>query len=106
MKLPSLSHLQLAVLGALAAGELRGREIRDELRQARVTHSGPAFYQMMARLEDAGFVVGWYSQKVVAGQLIKERRYRITSAGRRAWREARDFYARLIQATEAAPARA
>jgi DNA-binding PadR family transcriptional regulator len=106
MKLPSLSHLQIAVLGALVGGELKGREIRGELKQARVTHSGPAFYQMMARLEDAGFVAGWYEQKVVAGQIIKERRYRITPAGRRAWREARDFYARLIAAAEGAPARA
>ena len=106
MKLPSLSHLQLAVLGALVAGERKGREIRGELKQARVTHSGPAFYQMMSRLEDAGFVFGWYSQKVVAGQIIKERHYRITPAGRRAFKEARDFYARLIAAAEEAPARA
>lgn len=97
MKLPALSHLQFAVLGALLAGEQRGRELRRHLAQLRVRHSGPAFYQMMSRLEDAGLIEGWYTQKVVGGQIIKERRYAVTAAGRRAWNEARAFYLQLIR---------
>jgi DNA-binding PadR family transcriptional regulator len=97
MKLPGLSHLQFAVLGALLAEEQRGRELRRHLAQLRVRHSGPAFYQMMSRLEDAGLIEGWYTQKVVGGQIIKERRYAITAAGRRAWQEARAFYLELIR---------
>ena len=97
MRLPQVSHLQFAVLGALLPGEQRGRELRQKLKQLRVRHSGPAFYQMMARLEDAGLIEGWYTQKVVSGQIIKERRYAITAAGRRAWQEARAFYMELIR---------
>jgi DNA-binding PadR family transcriptional regulator len=100
MKLPELSHLQFAVLGMLLGGERKGRDIRGQLTQLRVRHSGPAFYQMMARLEDAGLVDGRYTQKVVAGQIIKERHYAVTPAGRRAWREARGFYLELIRAAD------
>jgi len=100
MKLPELSHLQFAVLGSLLADERRGRELRRHLAQLRVRHSGPAFYQMMSRLEDAGLIEGWYTQKVVGGQIIKERRYAITAAGRRAWHEARAFYLELIRAAK------
>ena len=35
----------------------------------------------MARLEDAGLVAGQYEQKVVDGQIIKERRYALTPRG-------------------------
>src|SRR5258706_15571811 len=97
MKLPELSHLQFAVRGALLQDEQRGRELRRHLSQLRVRHSGPAFYQMMSRLEDAALIEGWYTQKLVGGQIIKERRYAITAAGRRAWREARAFYLELIR---------
>ena len=97
MKLPELSHLQFAVLGALLGGERRGLDLRRHLGQLRVRHSGPAFYQMMSRLEDAGLVEGWYTQKVVAGQIIKERNYTVTAAGRRAWNEARAFYLEQIR---------
>jgi DNA-binding PadR family transcriptional regulator len=95
LKLPGLSHLQFAVLGALLGGEQRGQELRSHLGQLHVRHSGPAFYQMMSRLEDADLIQGWYTQKVVAGQIIKERRYSITPSGRRAWNEARAFYRQL-----------
>jgi len=102
MKLPELSHLQIAVLGLLAAGERRGREVRAHLALLRVSQTGPAFYQMMSRLEESGLAQGWYSQKVVSGQIIKERHYKITAAGRRAWREAHEFYRHLLATAEAA----
>jgi DNA-binding PadR family transcriptional regulator len=92
-RLPSLTHLQFIVLGALLGNERRGRDLRRELARHGVRRSAPAFYQMMARLEDAGWVDGSYTQEIVDGQIIKERGYRITSAGQRAWTATRDFYA-------------
>lgn len=75
-----------------------GRQVRRELGRRGVRRSGPAFYQMMARLEDAGLVGGEYDQKVVAGQIIKERRYTLTPAGAAAWNATRDFYLSSIAA--------
>lgn len=92
MPLPPLSHLQFAVLDALGAAKKSGRELRAALAARGVKKSGPAFYQLMARLEDAGFVKGWYEQKIVDGQIIKERRYQIKGQGSRACEKTRDFY--------------
>jgi DNA-binding PadR family transcriptional regulator len=100
MKIPELSHLQFLVLSGLHGGERTGREVRDELKRYRVRQSGPAFYQMMARLEKSGLVKGWYTQDVVDGQIIKERRYRITAAGERSWQESRKFYVQAIVEVE------
>ncbi len=76
-----LPHLQFAVLGVLGAGDLPGREIRSELGQLGVDKSGPAFYRLMARLEESGLVEGRYEQEVVSGQMLRERRYRATAEG-------------------------
>ncbi len=46
----------------------------------------------MARLEKAEFVAGTYNQKIVDGQIIKERRYRVLGKGFDAWQRTRDFY--------------
>jgi DNA-binding PadR family transcriptional regulator len=100
MRLPEISHLQFAVLGQLLPGEQAGRAIRKQLAQLKVRQTSPAFYQMMARLEDDGLVEGWYDQKVVAGQILRERRYSITETGRKAWREASRFYTETIRAAE------
>jgi len=91
-RLPTITHLQFLVLGLLGDGPRSGRHIRAELGRHAVRRTSPAFYQMMARLEDAGFIEGWYDQKVVEGQLIKERHYCLRPAGVRAWRATRDFY--------------
>lgn len=97
MELPDLSHLQFIVLGQLLGGETSGRSIRETLRRFRVRQSGPAFYQMMARMEKAGLAEGWYTQDVIDGQLIKERTYRITESGAAAWRACRAFYEQAIE---------
>jgi hypothetical protein len=91
-RLPSVTHLQFLVLDALSGGEQAGRDLRALLAAHGVRNSAPAFYQMMARLEDAAMVEGWYDQKVVGGQLLKERHYRIARAGSRALAETRSFY--------------
>jgi DNA-binding PadR family transcriptional regulator len=97
-KLPRLTHLQFLVLGTLRSGALAGRLVRDQLEAFGVRTSGPAFYQVMARLEDTGLVEGAYHQEVVQGQIIRERHYRITGPGTTAWRESSDFYLDIMRA--------
>jgi DNA-binding PadR family transcriptional regulator len=90
--LPPITHLQFLVIEALAETEQAGRDLRDLLASYGVRNSAPAFYQMMARLETAGLVEGWYDQKLVGGQNVKERRYRITKTGERSVDATRNFY--------------
>jgi len=99
MSLPSITHLQFAVLGQLLREEKPGRQLRRGLARLGERRSAPAFYQMMARLEEAELVVGRYDQRLLDGQLIKERHYRITSAGREAWERTRVFYEAQIAAS-------
>ena len=91
-RLPVITHLQFLVLGCLLGGEQPGREIRDTIAGYGVRRSGPAFYQMMSRLERARLVEGWYEQITVGDQAVTERRYRIRPAGEKLWAETRDFY--------------
>jgi len=99
--LPPITHLQFLVLEALTQQEQAGRDLRGLLVAHAVKSSAPAFYQMMGRLEDAELVEGWYDQKLVGGQNVKERRYRLTRRGARALADTRAFYLSRL-----APARA
>ncbi len=98
MTLPRLTHLQFLVVSHLLRGPTRGRDVRARLSQEGVRQSGPAFYQMMAGLEDGGVVEGWYEQQIVERQIIRERHYRVLAPGKKAWRECRDFYTRTLGA--------
>jgi DNA-binding PadR family transcriptional regulator len=100
MQLPTLSHLQVLVLECLGTHKISGRELRNLLAKNGAKKSGPAFYQLMARLEDAGFVEGEYSRKIVEGQIIKERWYRVTGQGERALQHTLDFYSSRQAATQ------
>ena|SRR5436190_5408860 len=100
MPLPPLTPLQFVVLEALLDGDRPGREIRDHLASRRIKKSGPAFYQMMARLEDAKFVNGRYDEKVIGGQMIRERHYQLLRDGVKAYRETVDFYRDPVLANE------
>jgi len=95
-RIPAITHLQFLVLGMLRDGDRAGRHLRRALARHGVRRTGPAFYQMMARLEDAGLVAGEYDQKVVDGQIIKERRYTLSANGDAAWTATRAFYAEAI----------
>jgi DNA-binding PadR family transcriptional regulator len=99
-EVPRLSHLQFLVAGALLRGKVAGREIRRTLADFSVRKSGPAFYQLMARMEDAGLIEGSYHQEVVEGQIIRERHYRLTADGAAAWDGSRDFYKAAIRGFE------
>lgn len=92
MALPKFTHLQFLVVSELARGDAAGRALRQHLREAGVRQSGPAFYQLMAGLEDGGFVSGWYEQQIVDSQIIRERHYKALAAGLRAVEESRAFY--------------
>src|SRR5690349_16897618 len=102
--LPPLTHLQFLILGALLADQRSGKALRRELGRYGVRRTAAAFYQMMARIEDANWVSGAYTQQIVDGQIIKERSYRITAAGERAWTRTRDFYAEAGRAGRVAHA--
>jgi DNA-binding PadR family transcriptional regulator len=97
--LPSLTHLQFLVLGVLRHDAQPGRNIRAALAEYGVRRSGPAFYQLMARLEKERLVDGWYEGITVGDQAVTERRYRITAAGSRRWNEARAFYDQVARAS-------
>jgi DNA-binding PadR family transcriptional regulator len=90
--LPDLTHLQFLVLGVLRSEEQSGRTLRDALAGYGIRRTGPAFYQLMARMEKDGLADGWYEQITVGDQLVTERRYRITGDGKKRWNEARAFY--------------
>ena len=104
-RIPDITHLQFLVLGILRAGERPGRFVRRALARHGISRTGPAFYQMMARLEDAGLIGGEYDQKIVGGQIIKERRYTLTPAGDAAWTSTRAFYSDAIDVYGAAKPR-
>ena len=91
-QLPDLTHLQFLILGVLRGDEQPGRVLRDALAGYGIRRTGPAFYQLMARLEKDGLVDGWYEQITVGDQAVTERRYRITADGNKQWNEARAFY--------------
>jgi len=92
MPLPTLTHLQFLVIEALLNGDRAGHEIRDFLSSRQVNKTGPAFYQMMARLEDAEFVEGRYEENVIDGQMIRERHYHLLGDGAKAYSQTADFY--------------
>ncbi len=100
MQLPRLSHLQFLVLGQLLGSSVSGMEIRRRLEAFGAKQSGPAFYQLMARMEDAGLVEGWYEQQIIDGQIIRERHYKISRTGSPVWQRSRDFYQKSIKAFE------
>ena len=64
--------------------------VEHEVRQSR-----PAFYILMGRLEQGGFVVSELLSRSVQGQTLNERTYQITKEGRRMLQAAFEFYDHL-----------
>ena len=79
---------QLAVIGCLINGELSGRDLRAELEKRKAGMSRGAFYRLMSRTEEAKLVKGRFETKEIGGNPIKQRFYRVTGVGMRAWNEA------------------
>ena len=93
MPLPGITHLQFLLLSILGTSEMSGRELRAELRKEGVAKSAPAFYQLMARIEDRKLAAGWYESREVDGHTVRERMYKLLGAGSAAVDEAHRFYA-------------
>ena len=72
-QLPALTHLQFLVLGVLRSEEQSGRTLREALAGYGIRRTGPAFYQLMARMEKDALVDGWYEQITAGDQLVKVR---------------------------------
>jgi DNA-binding PadR family transcriptional regulator len=96
--LPALTHLQFLVLGVLRSEPQSGRTLRKALASFGVRRTGPAFYQLMARMEKDRLVDGWYEQITAGDQAVTERHYRITPDGARRWNDARAFYEHVARA--------
>ena len=92
MNFPELSHDQVLILECIGTSDIKGRHLREQLTQNGRKKSGPAFYQMMSRMEESGYVEGWYEQKIVEGQIIKERTYKMIGKGQRALVETLEYY--------------
>ena len=96
--LPVLTHLQYLVLGVLRSEPQPGRTLRKALASFGVRRTGPAFYQLMARMEKDRLVDGWYEQVTAGDQAVTERHYRITPEGAKRWNDARAFYEHVARA--------
>ncbi len=91
-----LSSLQFLILGVLLEGDRPGRTIRERLAEFGESRTGPAFYRLMSRMEDAGLIVGRYDHEVVDGQMIRQRIYRVNATGRRRWEAQRSFQDKVV----------
>ncbi len=92
MNKPILSALQFAVLDAIGAARLKGSDLRERLRKIGFLKSGPAFYQLMARLEESRFITAETESTPMQGFMLKERFYRLTGEGDKALRDTIGFY--------------
>lgn len=80
--IPKITHIQYLILKYLAIkGESSGEALRKVLRTYELNHSGPKFYQLMARMEKQKYIFGHYKKSSTNGQAIKERFYLIKAEG-------------------------
>ncbi len=93
MQLPSITPLQYLVLTAVMNETQAGSVIRQRLERYGAKKSLAAFYQLMARLEQAGLIHGRYVVKEEGDLTYRERLYSIADEGRAAVEQARAFFA-------------
>src|SRR5262245_36631242 len=96
--LPPLTHLQFLVLDIVGSSQISGKDLRSALAKEGLRKTGPAFYQMMSRLEESKLLEGWYEQQVIEGQILKERWYRILGNGVLAVQATQNFYRKRLVA--------
>lgn len=71
-------HIEAAAIKILmGVRKMSGRELRNALAEKIYALNPAVFYSMMARLEDAGRVVGFYEQKTIDGETVNVRMYRV-----------------------------
>ena len=91
-ELPDVTHAQFFVLESLMVCPLRGKDLRDELEEFGWLRTNATFYSLTNRLEELGYVEGFYTAKIVGRFAVRERHYEITVAGLRAYHAAHAFY--------------
>ncbi len=91
---PEISHLQAFILFQLAAGEKKGKALRQSLKQEGISQEIPTFHACVGRLIRDGFISS-KPVKATAGARGTETAYSLTPRGRSALRELRRFYRRL-----------
>ena len=89
---PAITHAQVFVLELLLVFPLRCNVLRDELEEFGLLRTKADFYELFERLEELGFVAGYYTAKIVGEAIVRERSYEITNAGLRAYCAAYAFY--------------
>ncbi len=98
--LPSISHLQFAVLDTLSRSTLSGKAIRDELACLGKMYQPAAFSGLMVRLVRDGFVRSEVDNSASSRHGLPEKCYFITDAGISAWKITLEFYAVRQQIAE------
>lgn len=92
MNVPRMTPLQFAIL-TLISTEIKGEELRNKLKKFYgIEEFGPKFYQLMDRLETLRWISSRFEQKVINGQIMREKFYRITEHGLLALVATREFY--------------
>lgn len=91
-EIPKLTDVQMLFLEAIGAEKVSGRQLREKLAELGWRRSAPVFYQFAARLEDEKLIEGWYEQRTIAGQPVRERFYELTAHGKQALVETLHFY--------------
>ncbi len=84
LKVPSMTHLQYAVMQQIGPKGTYAVQISESIGM-----DGPRFYQLMARMVDAGYVRS--GERVVIGN-SRFTFYKATAAGRDAQKYAVNFY--------------
>jgi hypothetical protein len=91
-EIPKLTDVQVLFLEVIAAEKVSGRQLREQLAKRGWRRSAPVFYQFAARLEGEKLIKGWYEQRIIAEQPVRERFYELTAHGKRALVETLHFY--------------
>ena len=101
MNYPPLPWLQFVILSAIQDNPLvwvTGKVIRATMAEDGVKRAGPAFYQIMGRIEEAKLVEGEnydrLEERQKGKQRICERRYKLTDRGIMALDRTRRAYGR------------
>lgn len=92
--LPTITHLQAAILKQLRDSPLAGVAVRIGLCALGIKKEGPAFYQLMARMEEAGLIDSRKTPLTVGDQRYHECHYKITAKGRKELERTEEFYER------------
>lgn len=82
---PEVTGLEAAILRIISGGERSANEIRKHLRDGDVSKTRADFYELMGRMEEDSLIDGFYVDLDIGLSKSKERRYRITSMGKRAY---------------------